>query len=385
MRILLSTFTLLLLLSSISYAAEVTLKKNPHSVKVSIGKDVFAVFQFDENRRKPFVLPVTAPGGFELLQAAEPSTAPGVAGRKVIIADETPSFKTGKANFKVGDEVQVGKIDGDWLELPEHEVWIHRGDVAPLVSTVTRQIQDTPEKTKDRKDPLYYDHPHHKGIWLSVDEINGIKFWNEDGVIKNQSIEIVKSTGDPAVMKTVNHWVDANGKPLLTEATTISVSSNRLLTYDVTFSAPVQEVEIGDTKEGMFAIRLPNSMREMMAGGPVINADGANGSKEAWGRTSKWVDYKGPVDGHIYGVTLMDHPGNPWKSRYHVRDYGLFSVNPFGGGSYSKGRDDEEPPHHRVIKPNGKKLNFKFGLYVHGGETEAADIEKAYQQFATVK
>lgn len=385
MRILLTITSVALLFTSVSYSAEVTLKKNPNSVKVTIGDDVFAVFQFDKNRRKPFVLPVTAPGGFELLEAAKASDEPGVAGRKVIIADENPTLKGGKAVFKIGDEVEVGKIEGNWLEIPAHKVWIQRSDVAPFVSTVTRQINDNPTKGLDRKHPLYYDHPHHKGVWLSVDEINGIKFWNEDGRIQNQSIEIITATGNPAIMKTVNNWVDADGKTLLKEDTLIAIYTNRLMTYDVTFCAPDQEVEILDTKEGMFAIRMPNSMREMIAGGPVTNADGANGTPEAWGRTSRWVDYKGPIDGHVFGVTIMDHPANPWKSRYHVRNYGLFSVNPFGAGAYTKGRDDQQEPHRRVLKTNGEKLNFKYALYVHGGETSIADIEKAYLQFATAK
>lgn len=385
MRILLATTIAFTSLATATSAAEVTLKKNPQSVKATIGDDVFAVFQFDEDRKKPFVLPVTAPGGFELLKAAKASDEPGAAGRRVIIADETPQLKEGTHDYKVGDTVEVGEIKEDWLEIPEHDLWIHRSDVAPVVSTVTRQINDNPPRIKDRNDPIYYDHPHHKGIWLSVDEINGIKFWNEDGRIENKSIEVVKASGNPAIMKTVNHWNDAEGKPLLKEETTIKIYANRLMSYDVTFSAPEQEVEIGDTKEGMFAIRLPNSMREMVAGGPVTNADGAEGTGAAWGRTSNWVDYKGPVDGHVFGVTLMDHPSNKWKSRYHVRNYGLFAVNPFGAGAYTKGRDDQEEPHHRVLKPNGQKLHFKYGICIHGGKTTKDDIEKVFQQFADAK
>lgn len=384
MRTLLITTAALLFTTSLS-AHEVTLKKNKESIKASIGDDVFMVFRFDKDRRKPFALPVTGPGGFELLAAAENSDEPGVAGRKVIIADESPRLKGGKASFKVGDVATAGKIDGDWIELTDKNVWIHRGDIAPLVSTVTRQINDNPAKVKDRKDPLYYDHPHHKGIWLSVDEINGIRFWNEDELIKNQSIEIVKAQGSPAVLKTVNHWTDAEGTPLLKEETTISVYPNRLLTYAVTLSAAKKEVEIGDTKEGMFAIRLPNSMRELVSGGPVTNAEGLEGTKAAWGKPSNWIDYRGPIDGHMFGVTLMDDPANPWKSRYHVRDYGLFSINPFGDGSYTKGSDDPQEAHHRILKPNGEKLHFRYGLYVHGAETTKEDVEKVFHTFATAK
>ena len=126
-------------------------------------------------------------------------------------------------------------------------------------------------------------------------------------------------------------------------------------------------------------------MREMVAGGPVINADAAEGTGAAWGRTSNWVDYKGPIDGHVFGVTLMDHPENPWKSRYHVRNYGLFGVNPFGSGAYTKGRDDAQPAHHRVMKSGGEKLNFRYALYVHAGSESIEEINSVFSQFSATK
>jgi hypothetical protein len=131
----------------------------------------------------------------------------------------------------------------------------------------------------------------------------------------------------------------------------------------------------------MFAIRLPNSMRELASGGPVTNAEAAQGTKEAWGKTAHWVDYDGPVDGHIFGVTLMDSPRNPWESRYHVRDYGLFAVNPFGGGAYTKGTNDEQPEHNRTLK-KGETLQFTYGAWIHGDEVDADEINAVFEQFA---
>lgn len=42
---------------------------------------------------------------------------------------------------------------------------------APDGAIITRPIDDPTDK----------DHPHHKGIWLAVDEVNEIKFWAERG------------------------------------------------------------------------------------------------------------------------------------------------------------------------------------------------------------
>src|SRR5690606_17007831 len=188
----------------------------------------------------------------------------------------------------------------------------------------------------------YYDHPHHKGIWLSVDEVHGIKFWNEESPIRNQNLEIIKAQGDdkePAVMKVTNHWLGKDEKPILEETTTIRIFPNRLMVYDIHFKA-LQEMSFEDTKEGLFGIRLPNSMREMVGGGPVVNAQGEETTKATWGTTSPWIDYSGTVGTQTYGATLMDHPDNFRPSRYHVGDYGLFSINPFGESSYTGGKEE---------------------------------------------
>ncbi|TWT40131.1 hypothetical protein KOR42_49790 [Thalassoglobus neptunius] len=385
MRIFL-TLAVVSLCSNFAFAAPVELKQNSMSVKATIDGEVFAVFNFDPQRKKPFVLPVTAPGGFEILEAAEETEEPGAAGRQVIIAEETPTVIDQQAAPEVdapslGDIYKVTSVENDRVYLPELSGWLSKSDVAPVVSTVTRLINDNPSGIKDRKNPLYYGHPHHKGVWLSVDEVNGIKFWNEDGIIRNVSVELVEASGNPAVIQVKNHWLDGEGEPLLEESTQIKIHANRLMTYDVTLKAVADEVEIGDTKEGMFAIRLPNSMREMISGGPVTNAAGEVGSNISWGRETPWIDYCGPIDGHVFGVTLMDHPQNPWKSRYHVRNYGLFAINPFGSGAYTKGRDDAQEAHHRIMKRGKDSLQFKYGLFVHADQVPNEEIQKVYEEF----
>ena len=218
------------------------------------------------------------------------------------------------------------------------------------------------------------DHPHHKGIWCSIDEVNGIKFWAEKGKIENHSIELVAAAGNPAKIKLVNHWLGEDRKPVIVETVAVSIFANRLVAYDAQFTAGEKPVTFDDTKEGLFGIRVANSMRGK-AGGQIANAEGLHGEQECWGQESKWVDYFGTIDGKTYGVTLIDHPQNIRKSRFHVRDYGLFTVSPFGQSAYTNGKLPANP---LKLDP-GKSIRLRYGLYIHDGDTEHGKAPATYE------
>lgn len=364
-------------------ADEVVLTQGDESLKATIGDEIFTVFHYGKSLPKPYFLPVVAPKGMEALRPGQPEGEFDVSNRVTVCSEsaELRVLSESVGEVKLGEELEVASREEGWLWIPARNGWINERDVAPLAATVTRVVNPDPPSIKDRKHPLYYDHPHHKGIWNSVDEVNGIKFWNEDGRIENVAVEVLTAKGSPAVFKATNHWLDADGKPLVIETTTYSLFPNSLMIADIAFTAADKPVTFGDTKEGMFAIRLTNSMREMVANGLVVNADGTTGTVACWGRASNWVDYSGPVAGHTYGVTLMDHPENPRPSRYHVRNYGLFSINPFGAEAYTKGKDDAQEAQPATIKPGDSPLRFRYGLFVHNGTAEDAPVSSAYEQF----
>jgi hypothetical protein len=377
----LTAFTLILLLSPAAVAEDqVRLGQGEHSVTAWIDGEVFTVMRYSPDRKKPFFLPVTGPRGLELLQQAEPSEEPGVAGRNVVVAAETATLKVESSEagtVRYGEILSIGKVEGDWLWVPDKNGWIHRLAVAPLASNVTRLIIDEPTGVRDRQSPLYYDHPHHKGVWISIDEVNEGNFWSERDAISTEQVEIVQAEGNPAVIKRVCHWLGKDEKPIVSEHTTVSLFANRLMVFDITFRAEREEVTFHDTKEGLFGIRLPNSMREMAGGGPVVSADGVEGANANWGKTSRWIDYNGPIDGRTFGATIMDHPDNPRPSRYHVRDYGLFTINPFGAKSYTGGKEPADPP---TLK-QGETTRYRYGLWIHGEGVEPEDVERVYEQF----
>ncbi len=231
------------------------------------------------------------------------------------------------------------------------------------------------------------DHPHHRGLWFSYDDVNGVKFWENDPSYTRPNIGkiVVKRAAlkDGAGSKTIDavfDWNDPSGKTLLVESRAMTFSgdsSTRTIDFDITLTAS-DKVVFGDTKEGAFAIRLADALAEKKGTGKMVNAEGKVGMKDVWGQRSNWVDYSGAIDGEKLGVAMFDHPANPAHPvRWHSRDYGLFALNPWGQHAF----DPKAEESHMTLAPGGS-LHFRWRVLIHAGDTESAHIAELYQKYA---
>lgn len=230
------------------------------------------------------------------------------------------------------------------------------------------------------------DHPHHRGLWFSYDDVNSIKFWENDPSYTKPNIGhiVVRDTkwndgAKAGTLTMVADWKNPSGKVELVENRIMTFYSDpalRTIDFDITLTAS-GKVVFGDTKEGAFAIRLADSMSEKK-GGKMVNAEGQSGMKAVWGHKSKWVDYSGDVEGEKVGVAIMDHPSNPRHPTYwHARDYGLFALDPFGQQAF-----DKTQPESSWTLEKGQSLRFRWRVVIHGGDAESAKIGELYNAFA---
>ena len=228
------------------------------------------------------------------------------------------------------------------------------------------------------------DHPHHRGLWFSYDDVNGIKFWENDPSYKNPNIGHIIARGaewnDKAgSLTTTFDWDPPNGHALLTEKRVMTFHGDqtlRIIDFDITLTAG-QDVTFGDTKEGAFAIRLADELAEKRTG-KMVNAEGQETMKNVWGKRSNWVDYSGTVDGEKLGIAIFDHPSNPRHPTYwHSRDYGLFALDPFGQKAFDP---KAEESHWKV--PAGQSVRFRWRVVIHPGDTQSAHIADLYKDFA---
>src|SRR5215213_10279377 len=97
--------------------------------------------------------------------------------------------------------------------------------------TITRGYPIAP-RAGDRTD-----HPHHVGMWMNYESVNGLDFWNNStaipkerkdryGTIKHDKIITSTAGKDSASLTATANWIRPDGKILLNETTVYKFSVN---------------------------------------------------------------------------------------------------------------------------------------------------------------
>ena len=274
--------------------------------------------------------------------------------------------------------------------------------------TITRGYPITP-KAGERSD-----HPHHLGLWMNYESVNGLDFWNNStaiaaekkskyGSIRHQKILTSKNNKENATLETLSNWVNQEGRVLLEEKTIFVFSKNGndfIIDRIATLEAKVPEVIFKDVKDGMLGIRLARQLEQpsnqadkfVDASGNITsvakmdnegvtgqyqNQEGLTGDA-VWGKRSQWACLQGKKDGETITVEIIDHPKNVgYPTYWHARGYGLFAANPLGQKVFSEGKEELN-----LTLKQGEKTTFRYRVIIHSGSAlTAAEMNQRAADF----
>ena len=234
------------------------------------------------------------------------------------------------------------------------------------------------------------DHPHHAGLFFTYDKVNGEGFWaNKDAPPQVKHIKITQCRGGKGKgsISTTAQWVGRSGQVLLNEKRQmVFIAGQDEYAIDFTFdlSAPKDtNVVFEDTKEGMFAIRVADWLREKGGTGRYLSSNGDETEENIWGKRAEWVRLEGQKDDKTVGIAIFNHPSSVnFPTYWHARAYGLFSANPLGQYDFEKKRNPDTAQHLNLTLDPGQNAHFRFRMLVYEGTRTKEQLQKTFADFA---
>lgn len=238
------------------------------------------------------------------------------------------------------------------------------------------------------------DHIHHKSIWASYGDLNGVDCWGEgENSGYQHSDEVTYGSGDAyGWIHAKNTWQDKDHKPVIAEEREYrfynTPAGQRTFDFKLTFTAAYGPVTFKGTKEGgILAYRIRPEIqanynnkktKTVMHKGTMTNAAG-NPMNEIWGKKSPWTDYSGDIEGiGVRGIAAFDHPGNlRHPTNWHIRDYGLNGANVFGLADFTNGQENGD-----YVLADGQSLVFNYRVIIHSGDVNEAKVAERYSDYA---
>ncbi|MBN1417599.1 MAG: PmoA family protein [Planctomycetes bacterium] len=217
---------------------------------------------------------------------------------------------------------------------------------------------------------------HHRAVFIGWSKIgfNGKSYdrWHmNNGEQVHRKFLPHRADSDGATLRSIVHWNDEAGKPIIVEERTMRFSNPQAPWYAVldfasTLEAPNGDVKLdGDPEHAGMQFRPADEVVRADAT-YVFPKEGADPRKD---RDYPWVGETFTLTGERYSVVHMNHPGNPKDTIYSAyRDYGRF-------GAFF-----------RKDIPKGGSLTVRYRILVATGEMPgAAVIQKCWDAFAEAK
>ena len=227
-------------------------------------------------------------------------------------------------------------------------------------------------------------------MWFTHGNVNGVNFWLEAPAIKSggvvKHLEFLKiASGKPALIVTRNAWLAPNGKKLCEDQRTLHFDTDgdaRWIDFDISIKATDGPVTFGDTKEGLFGVRVAETLRR----------------RQAW-RANRKQRASGRRRGRLGETRRLGRLSRPHRRTYRGnRD----SQSPWQFSlSHLLAREELWPVygqsvraprvHRRQARPRrsdfapGKTLVLRYRVLLHRGDEKVGKVAEAFAAYAKAK
>ena len=235
------------------------------------------------------------------------------------------------------------------------------------------------------------DHLHHTGIFFGYGDVDGNDFWRTStSTVRHIRVADIAGGDGQGELATIMYWVDKHGQTLLEEKrdmTFYAAEDEYAVDFSIDLTATDKKIVFGDTKEGMFAIRVADWMRENASGkykgsGRYVNSEGQETEKNIWGKRAQWVCLQGDKDGKKIGVAIFNHPESVnYPTYWMVRAYGLFSADPLGQEEFQKKLKMQNPQRLGLTLQPGETAHFRFLIIIYEGTRTKEQLERRFERF----
>jgi hypothetical protein len=243
------------------------------------------------------------------------------------------------------------------------------------------------------------DHPHHLGLWMNYESVNGLDFWNNSfaipadkkhlyGTIKFEKFTEVKN-GKVGRMVYKSNWIDHSGKKHLEEETGYEIKEMNgawIIDRFTTLTAVIPVI-FKDVKDGFIGLRVARELQlptlekkkyvdafgietiveaiaDKEANGNYVNSNGIKG-EDVWSKKASWCMLYGKMKTDSISIVMMDHSKNiGYPTNWHARGYGLFAANPLGEKVFTNGRAERN----LTLQPK-QSITFRYRIVISSGKT----------------